>query len=89
MKTMFTMRGNLCADRIRLGRAMCKPPMTQQELAKAINFLGMSEMTNNMISKIESGDRHVIDAELRLIAKALCVSMEWLVGDTDNPSPIK
>lgn len=31
--------------------------------------------------------RHVIDAELRIIAKALHVSMEWLVGDTDNPTP--
>ena len=28
--------------------------------------------------------RHVCDAELRIIAKALDVAMEWLVGDSDE-----
>ena len=89
MKTMFTISGNLCGDRIRLGRAMHKPPLTQQGLANKINFLGMTEMTAVIISKIENNDRHVIDAELRIIAKALNVSMEWLVGDTNNPDPLE
>ena len=40
-------------------------------------------MTPQMISRIEKNERHVIDAELRAIAKALGVSMEWLVGDAD------
>lgn len=87
MKTMFTIPGNLCGDRIRLGRAMHKPPLTQQGLANKINFLGMPEMTKGILAKIETNNRHVIDAELRIIAKALNVSMEWLVGDTDNPTP--
>lgn len=80
----FTMQGNVCGDRVRLGRAMHKPPLTQQELAIKIQLLGL-DVTKIIISRIEKGERHVIDAELRLIAQALGVSMEWLVGDTDKP----
>lgn len=85
MAGMFTIKGNLCGDRVRLGRAMHKPPLTQEGLAEKIQFLGMSEMTKTIISRIEKNARHVIDAELRIIALALNVSMEWLVGDTENP----
>ena len=33
---------------------------------------------------IEKNQRHVCDAELRIIAKALGVTMDWLCGDTDG-----
>lgn len=82
---MFIIKGNLCAERIRLGRAMQKPPVTQEDLAKKIQFMGVEEMTPLIISRIEKNQRHVCDAELRILAKALNVSMEWLVGDTDAP----
>lgn len=82
-KNMFIIKGNICADRVRLGRALQKPPLTQEELAKKIQFMGMEDMTRLIISRIEKNQRHVCDAELRILAKALNVSMEWLVGDTD------
>ena len=41
---MFLIRGNICAERVRLGRALQKPPMTQDDLARKIQLLGM-EMT--------------------------------------------
>ena len=41
-------------------------------------------MTKLIISRIEKNERHVCDAELRLLAQALQVSMEWLVGDADE-----
>ena len=82
---MFSIKGNLCGDRIRLGRAMHKPPLTQEKLARKIQFLGMTDMTTNIIAKIESNDRHVIDAELLMISKALGVTMEWLVGESNEP----
>ena len=85
MKSMFTIQGNVCGDRVRLGRAMHRPPLTQEELALKINLLGL-DVTSIIISRIEKGVRHVVDEELRLIAKALDVSMEWLVGETDNPA---
>ena len=86
MKSMFSISGNICGDRVRIGRALHKPPLTQQGLANKINFLGFDNITKTVISRIEKNERHVIDVELKVIAKALNVSMEWLVGDTENPS---
>ena len=83
-KSMFTIKGNLCSERVRLGRALQKPPITQEELAKKLQFMGMEDITPLIISRIEKNQRHVCDGELRMIAKALEVSMEWLVGDSDE-----
>ncbi|WP_279229995.1 helix-turn-helix domain-containing protein [Schaedlerella arabinosiphila] len=81
---MFTIKGNICSERVRLGRALQKPPITQEDLAKKLQFMGMEDMTPLIISRIEKNQRHVCDAELRMIAKALEVTMEWLVGDSDE-----
>ena len=83
-KSMFTIKGNVCSERVRLGRALQKPPITQEELAKKLQFMGMEDMTPLIISRIEKNQRHVCDGELRMIAKALGVTMEWLVGDSDD-----
>ncbi|WP_242967828.1 helix-turn-helix domain-containing protein [Anaerotruncus colihominis] len=55
--------------------------MTQEDLARRIQLMGASDITKLTISRIEQNQRHVCDAELRILAKALNVSMEWLVGD--------
>lgn len=84
-KSLFLIKGNICADRVRLGRALQKPPITQEELARKIQFMGM-DMTALIISRIEKNQRHVCDAELRILSKALNVSMDWLCGDSDKIS---
>lgn len=84
-KSLFLIKGNICADRVRLGRALQKPPITQEELARKIQFMGM-DMTALIISRIEKNQRHVCDAELRMLSKALNVSMDWLCGDSDEIS---
>ena len=76
----FLIEGNICGDRVRLARAMHKPPMRQEDLAREINLMGM-EMTKLIISRIEKNQRHVCDAELKMLAKALGVTMEWLCSD--------
>ena len=76
----FLIQGNICGERVRLGRAMQKPPMRQEDLAREINLMGM-EITPLSISRIEKNQRHVCDAELRMLAKALGVTMDWLCGD--------
>lgn len=81
---MFLIQGNICADRVRLGSAIQSPPMTQDALAQKIQLMGL-DMTPLIISRIEKNQRHVCDAELRILAKALSVSMDWLCGDTDDP----
>lgn len=78
-KRMFLMEGNLCGDRVRLGRAMHKPPMRQEDLAREINLMGM-EITPLIISRIEKNQRHICDGELLMLSRALGVSMEWLCG---------
>lgn len=82
-KTMFLIQGNICGDRVRMGRALQKPPMRQEDLAIKIQLMGW-DMTSLMISRIENNQRHVCDAELRILAKALNVSMEWLCGDSNE-----
>ena len=80
-RRLFLISGNICSDRVRLGRALQKPPITQEELAQRIQFMGYENMTKRIISQIERNQRHVCDAELLLFSKALNVSMEWLCGE--------
>ncbi len=79
----FLIDGNICGERIRIARAIHKPPLKQSDLSREINLLGM-EMTPLIISRIENGQRHVCDGELYLIAKALGVSLDWLCGDGED-----
>lgn len=82
-KSLFLIQGNICGERVRLGRALQKPPLTQDELARKMQFMGM-EMTPLILSRIEKNQRHVCDAELRMLAKALGVTMDWLCGDENE-----
>ncbi len=76
----FLIEGNICGNRVRIARAIHKPPLTQEELAIRINLNGM-DMTKLIISRIERGERHVCDAELKMLAKTLGVTMDWLCGE--------
>ena len=52
-------------------------------LVKMTALLTSMEITPLIISRIEQNKRHVCDAELKMIAKALGVTMEWLC-ESDN-----
>ena len=79
----FLIEGNIVGDRVRIARALHKPPFTQDDLAREINLMGM-EMTSLIISRIERNQRHVCDAELKMLAKALGVTMEWLCSGDEE-----
>jgi len=79
----FLIEGNICGDRVRLARAMHKPPLKQEDLAREINLMGM-DMTKLIISRIERNQRHVCDGELKMLAKALGVTMEWLCSGDEE-----
>lgn len=79
---MFTIQGNICGDRVRIARAMHKPPLKQEDLARKTNFIGL-EMSKQIIYRIEKGTRHVCDAELKVLAKALGVTVDWLLEEYD------
>lgn len=78
----FLKEGNICGTKVRLARAKHKPPLTQDDLARKLNLMGM-DFTKVIISRIEKNQRHVIDAELKALAEALGVTMEWLCNDEE------
>lgn len=79
----FLIDGNICGEKVRLGRAMHKPPLKQEDLAQKMNLMGM-DITPLIISRIEKNQRHVVDGELKMLAKALGVSMEWLCSGDEE-----
>ena len=62
-------RKNLCGEKIKLART--KKRITQRDLAARLQS----------ISRIEIGTRFVTDYELKILAKTLDVSMEWLTDE--------
>ena len=79
------MNANKSGHRIRVARAMQNPRLTQDDLVARLYFEGV-EMSKNMLSRIETGERYVTDLELITIAKVLKVSTAWLLEETDDPA---
>ena len=79
-RNLFLIKGNICGDRVRIGRALHKPPLTKEDLARKMQLMGM-DMTGLIVSRIEKGQRHVVDAELKMLAKTLGVTMDWLCSE--------
>ena len=63
---------------VRQARAKCKPPLTQQELSDRVVKLG-ARIDRAGIAKVEIGLRCVCDYELTPLARALGVSVGWLL----------
>jgi len=76
---------NIIGKRVKEARQKSNPPLTQQDLSARLGVLGFS-IDRVSISKIEAGDRFVADYEVVAIAKALNVSLEWLL-ETKNFNP--
>jgi len=69
---------NIIGKRVREARLKASPHITQQDLSARLEVLGYS-IDRVSISKIESGNRFVADYEVVGLAKALNVSVEWLL----------
>jgi len=76
-------RRNIIGERVRLAREMAKPSVTQADLAARLQVEGL-RLERVTISKIETGYREVTDVEAMAIAKALGVSISWLMGEGEN-----
>lgn len=66
-------------SRVRLARARAKPAITQAELSARLQVSGVA-IDRAGISKIENQERIVTDIELIALAKALRVTVGWLLG---------
>lgn len=70
---------NIVGGRVREARKSVKPQITQLDLVARLQLLGMM-IDQSGLSKIESGRRPVSDIEVVALAKALKVSVEWLLS---------
>lgn len=71
---------NVCGSRIKKARK--KANLSQEELASKLQLNGLF-VTQNVISRIEIGVRIVPDYELIYLAKALGVTVYYLIGLED------
>ncbi len=78
---MFLVGNNIVGGRVKLARMRRKSPLTQRELAEKLQLQGW-DADRVVVAKIEVGIRQVTDLELVKLAKALGVSVGWLVGET-------
>lgn len=72
-------RVNIVGGRVKEARMKRNPPMTQDQLSGKLALLGVS-IDRAGISKIETGQRSVLDFEVKALSKALGVTSEWLLS---------
>ena len=76
------MTKNIVGSRVRQARKIAKPRITQLDLVARLQLTGLS-IDQSGLSKLENGQRPVTDIEVVALAKALSVSVAWLLGKTD------
>lgn len=69
---------NICGERLRQARVIQR--LRQEDLAAKIQTQGVN-MERDSISRIEIRTRFVSDFELKIFAKVLGVSVDWLLGN--------
>jgi len=75
---------NIVGVRVKQARRAAKPPITQADLIARLQLLDMN-IDQPGLSKIENGQRPVSDIEVLALAKALKVSLTWLLEGIGNP----
>jgi HTH-type transcriptional regulator, cell division transcriptional repressor len=75
------MKKNIIGARIRKARTDAKPPMTQLDLVARLQIEGLKDIDQPTISRIEKGERLITDYEIKAMAKALKVSVGWLLNE--------
>ena len=72
---------NIIGDRVREARLNAKPPIRQEDLVARLQVQGLEYVDQAKISRIESGSRPVYDYEVVQLARALNVSVNWLLSE--------
>lgn len=73
-------RKNIVGRRVAEARQRFTPGLTQDALSGKLAVLGI-QLDRAAIAKIENNHRHVLDYELKALAKALGVGVDWLLGE--------
>lgn len=75
---------NIVGSRVREARLKANPPISQKDLAARLQVGGLAYIDQAKVSRIESGKRPVYDYEIAPLAKALGVSLHWLLSEHDE-----
>ena len=76
-------KNNLCGDNIRKLRLAHPKKLSQRGLADKMQLIGI-DVDKNAIQRIECGKRFVTDIELKAFADYFDVSLDYLLGRTDD-----
>lgn len=68
---------NVIGDRVRRARLQAQPPISQEDLAGRLAALGIA-IDQAALSRVERGERYVLDYEAQALAKSLKVRVAWL-----------
>jgi len=79
------MQRSLSGQRIYMARVTHLPRLTQTDLAAQLYVKHQINMSVNMLSRIENGERYATDKELDAFARLLRVFTAWLIGETKDP----
>ena len=71
---------NIVGRRVDEARNLLRPSITQDALSGRVARLGI-QLDRAAIAKIENNHRRVLDYELKALAAALGVHVNWLFGD--------
>jgi transcriptional regulator with XRE-family HTH domain len=77
------LRKNIVGTRVAERRKAYRPVLTQDALSGKLARLGI-QLDRAAIAKIENNHRHVLDYELKALAKALGVDTNWLLGGEER-----
>jgi len=75
---------NIVGERVRQTRKSAKPPITQKDLVARLQLLNLN-IDQSGLSKLENGQRPVSDIEVLTLARALKVSLAWLLEGKITP----
>lgn len=70
---------NIIGRRVAEGRELAQPPLTQDALSGRLARIGV-QLDRAAIAKIERNHRRVLDYEVKALAQALGVEVDWLLG---------
>ena len=74
---------NVVGARVRQARRAAKPAITQLDLVARLQMLNVN-LDQSAISKIEKGQRPVLDYEVIALAQALKVTVSWLLEGKES-----
>lgn len=72
---------NIVGSRVRAARSRSRPPVSQNDLCARLKTQLGVQMNQASLSKLENGERYVLDYEIAAIAKALRMKVGTFFGE--------